>query len=116
MFTFENIFLPFLLHYFFIFETFLFSFFVVIFLGFKDQIYDVFQVLPQNIQVGLFSATMPTEALEITQKFMNNPLRILVKQEEITLEGKRIRIFVFVIDISLRFFCLLFSRYSSILY
>ena len=30
---------------------------------------------------------MPTEALEITQKFMNNPLRILVKQEEITLEG-----------------------------
>jgi translation initiation factor 4A len=57
--------------------------------GFKDQIYDVFQVLPQNIQVGLFSATMPVEALEITQKFMNNPLRILVKQEEITLEGIR---------------------------
>jgi translation initiation factor 4A len=57
--------------------------------GFKDQIYDVFQVLPQNIQVGLFSATMPTEALEITQKFMNNPLKILVKQEEITLEGIR---------------------------
>lgn len=55
--------------------------------GFKDQIYDVFQVLPQNVQVGLFSATMPVEALEITQKFMNNPLRILVRQEEITLEG-----------------------------
>jgi len=57
--------------------------------GFKDQIYDVFQVLPPKIQVGLFSATMPTEALEITQKFMVNPLRILVKQEEITLEGIR---------------------------
>jgi len=57
--------------------------------GFKDQIYDVFQVLPQKIQVGLFSATMPTEALEITQKFMHNPLRILVKQEEVTLEGIR---------------------------
>jgi translation initiation factor 4A len=57
--------------------------------GFKDQIYDVFQVLPPKIQVGLFSATMPMEALEITQKFMSDPLRILVKQEEVTLEGIR---------------------------
>jgi len=57
--------------------------------GFKDQIYDVFQSLPQNVQVGLFSATMPIEALEITNHFMNNPLRILVKQEEVTLEGIR---------------------------
>jgi len=57
--------------------------------GFKDQIYDVFQCLPQNVQVGLFSATMPPEALEITKNFMNNPLRILVKQEEVTLEGIR---------------------------
>jgi len=57
--------------------------------GFKDQIYDVFQSLPQNIQVGLFSATMPPEALELTHHFMNSPLRILVKQEEVTLEGIR---------------------------
>jgi len=57
--------------------------------GFKDQIYDVFQNLPSDVQVGLFSATMPTEALELTEKFMNNPLRILVKQEELTLEGIR---------------------------
>jgi len=57
--------------------------------GFKDQIYDVFQSLPGNVQVGLFSATMPPEALEITEKFMNNPTRILVQQDEITLEGIR---------------------------
>jgi len=57
--------------------------------GFKDQIYDVFQNLPSNVQVGLFSATMPPEALEITTNFMNSPLRILVKQEEVTLEGIR---------------------------
>jgi len=57
--------------------------------GFKDQIYDVFQSLPQNIQVGIFSATMPPEALELTHHFMNSPLRILVKQEEVTLEGIR---------------------------
>jgi translation initiation factor 4A len=55
--------------------------------GFKDQIYDIFQVLPSKVQVGLFSATMPPEALDITQRFMNNPARILVKKEELTLEG-----------------------------
>jgi len=55
--------------------------------GFKDQIYDIFTTLPPNAQVGLFSATMPAEALEITRKFMNNPVRILVKRDELTLEG-----------------------------
>jgi len=57
--------------------------------GFKDQIYDLFQHLPTTVQVGLFSATMPPEALDITQNFMSNPLKILVKQEEVTLEGIR---------------------------
>merc|ERR1712172_340977 len=55
--------------------------------GFKDQIYDIFQLLPTNLQVGVFSATMPPEALEITRKFMNQPVRILVKRDELTLEG-----------------------------
>ncbi|KAL0330686.1 UNVERIFIED_CONTAM: Eukaryotic initiation factor 4A-15 [Sesamum angustifolium] len=51
-----------------------------------DQIYDIFQLLPPKIQVGVFSATMPPEALEITRKFMNKPVRILVKRDELTLE------------------------------
>ncbi|KAK6236508.1 hypothetical protein SCA6_011845 [Theobroma cacao] len=55
--------------------------------GFKDQIYDIFQLLPEKVQVGVFSATMPPEALEITRKFMNKPVRILVKRDELTLEG-----------------------------
>jgi translation initiation factor 4A len=55
--------------------------------GFKDQIYDIFTTLSSNAQVGLFSATMPPEALEITRKFMNSPVRILVKRDELTLEG-----------------------------
>ncbi|KAK0572073.1 hypothetical protein LWI29_025692 [Acer saccharum] len=55
--------------------------------GFKDQIYDIFQLLPPDIQVGVFSATMPPEALEITRKFMKKPVRILVKRDELTLEG-----------------------------
>lgn len=57
--------------------------------GFKDQIYDIFTALNQDVQVGLFSATMTGEALEITRRFMTNPIRILVKQDELTLEGIR---------------------------
>jgi translation initiation factor 4A len=39
------------------------------------------------VQVGVFSATMPPEALEITRKFMNKPVKILVKRDELTLKG-----------------------------
>ena len=55
--------------------------------GFKDQIYAIFTTLPKNVQVGLFSATMPDEALEITHRFMTNPVKILVQRAELTLEG-----------------------------
>lgn len=55
--------------------------------GFKDQIYEIFQYIPKESQICLFSATMPTQALELTRKFMQNPLRILVKKEQLTLEG-----------------------------
>jgi len=55
--------------------------------GFKDQIYQVFRTLPTTVQVVLSSATMPTEVLEVTQKFMRDPIRILVKKDELTLEG-----------------------------
>jgi len=57
--------------------------------GFKDQIYDVFRHLNQEIQVILLSATMPSEVLEVTTRFMRDPIRILVKKEELTLEGIR---------------------------
>jgi translation initiation factor 4A len=55
--------------------------------GFKDQIYDVFQHLPSKVQVCLFSATMPEDILAITSRFMRDPVRILVKRDELTLEG-----------------------------
>ncbi|KAK3829422.1 MAG: P-loop containing nucleoside triphosphate hydrolase protein [Linnemannia elongata] len=55
--------------------------------GFKDQIYDVFQRLPPSTQVVLLSATMPAEVMEVTTKFMRDPIRILVKKDELTLEG-----------------------------
>jgi translation initiation factor 4A len=56
--------------------------------GFKDQIYDVFRLLPTaDLQVVLVSATMPQEVLEVTKNFMREPVRVLVKKEELTLEG-----------------------------
>lgn len=55
--------------------------------GFRDQIYDIFQLLPSEVQVCLFSATMPEEILEISQRFMREPVRILVKRAEVTLDG-----------------------------
>eukprot|EP01039_Chlorochromonas_danica_P007096 gene7096-7848_t len=55
--------------------------------GFKEQIYDVFKYLPEFVQCAIFSATMPLDVLEVTQKFMRDPIRILVKKDELTLEG-----------------------------
>ena len=55
--------------------------------GFKDQIYNIFQFMPPNIQVALFSATLPPELHQLTSKFMRQPVEILVKAEQLTLEG-----------------------------
>jgi len=55
--------------------------------GFKDQIYKIFQYMPDDIQMGLFSATMPEELTDLTHKFMNKPIRILVKAAALTLQG-----------------------------
>jgi len=55
--------------------------------GFLELIYSIFQSIPRETQVGLFSATFPDELLEITDKFMNNPEKILVKKEQLTLDG-----------------------------
>jgi ATP-dependent RNA helicase len=55
--------------------------------GFKEQIYDIYRYLPHSTQVVLVSATLPREVLEMTRKFMTDPMRILVKRDELTLEG-----------------------------
>jgi translation initiation factor 4A len=57
--------------------------------GFKEQIYDIFKFMPETVQCTIFSATMPLEVLEVTSKFMRDPIRILVKKDELTLEGIR---------------------------
>ena len=55
--------------------------------GFKDNIYNIVQSIPKETQICLFSATLPDDILDLTTKFMNEPQKILVKKEELTLEG-----------------------------
>ena len=55
--------------------------------GFKEQVYNIFQYLPKEVQVALFSATMPPELSSLTDKFMRDPIRILVQAEQLTLDG-----------------------------
>ena len=39
--------------------------------GFQEMIHNIFQFIPRETQVGLFSATFPDELMEITDKFMD---------------------------------------------
>jgi translation initiation factor 4A len=55
--------------------------------GFKEQIYNIFKYLNNDVQIALFSATLPSNILQITTKFMRNPVTICVKSESLTLEG-----------------------------
>lgn len=55
--------------------------------GFKEQVYNIFQFLNKDIQVALFSATLPESLAALTNKFMRDPIEILVKTQQLTLEG-----------------------------
>ncbi|CDK24359.1 unnamed protein product [Kuraishia capsulata CBS 1993] len=80
--------------------------------GFKQQIYNVFRYLPETTQVVLLSATMPQDVLEVTAQFMTNPVRILVKKDELTLEGIK-QFFINVDEEKWKFDCLC-DLYDSI--
>lgn len=55
--------------------------------GFAPQVQEIFRYLPRDIQVGLFSATMPPEVLALSSHFMRDPTRVLVPATELTLRG-----------------------------
>jgi translation initiation factor 4A len=54
--------------------------------GFQQKIHQIFQFMPQDLQVVLFSATLPPEILELTKEFMRNPIRITMEAERLNLE------------------------------
>ncbi len=55
--------------------------------GFKDQIYNIFQYLNNKVHVAIFSATLPREVMLLTDKFMQSPINITMKREELSLDG-----------------------------
>ena len=55
--------------------------------GFQEQLYEIFKYFPNDIQICLFTATIPDEIENITNKFMRDPEKILVKKDSLTLEG-----------------------------
>jgi len=55
--------------------------------GFKEQVYNIFQFFNKDIQVALFSATLPLYVNGIINKIMRDPVRVYVKTEQLTLEG-----------------------------
>lgn len=55
--------------------------------GFEEQIKSIFIQLPENTQTCIFSATLPRHIFYITNDFMKNPVNIIVKAEQLTLEG-----------------------------
>lgn len=55
--------------------------------GFEDAMYEIFQYMPSDVQVCLFSATMPQEILKLSGKFMRDPVSILVKAQKLSLDG-----------------------------
>jgi len=56
-------------------------------MGFLDQINEIIKLIPPDCQIGLFSATIPPEIVKMTETIMDNPAKILVKKENLTLEG-----------------------------
>ena len=57
--------------------------------GFQEQIQSIFQWLPNDVQVGIFSATLTREVMELTPKFMRDPVEITMTADKLTLEGIR---------------------------
>jgi translation initiation factor 4A len=54
--------------------------------GFQQKIHQIFHFLPENLQVVLFSATLPPDIIDITQQFMRTPMKITMEAERLNLE------------------------------
>ena len=55
--------------------------------GFSQQLYDIFRHLNKDVQVAFFSATFNDQTFSIIEKITKNPIKIIVKAEQLTLKG-----------------------------
>jgi superfamily II DNA/RNA helicase len=59
----------------------------VLSISFQKQLVKIFDSLSESTQLCLFSATIPSELFILTDKMLKNPLKILVKDDELSLKG-----------------------------
>lgn len=55
--------------------------------GFKYQLFDIFQFLRKDIQIALFSATLPDAVVQLTKSLLKDPVNIVMKAEQLVLDG-----------------------------
>lgn len=55
---------------------------------FADQVSEIVQIgLPETCQIALFSATMPPEVKDLTDKILKDPVCVTLRAEEVKLDG-----------------------------
>ena len=55
--------------------------------GFQEQIQSIFQMLSMDVQVAIFSATLNREVMDLTPRFMNDPVKITMEADKLSLDG-----------------------------
>ena len=56
-------------------------------MGFIEDVEYIMEKAPVDIQTALFSATMPREILSLSDRYMRNPVKILLSKDEVGLEA-----------------------------
>lgn len=54
--------------------------------GFQKDISDIYRFLPQSTQVVIVSATLPSSVMSLSSKFMTDPVKILVRRDQLKLK------------------------------
>jgi len=55
--------------------------------GFVDEINKIVGLIPEAAQICLFSATMNSDFFDLVERFLRNPIKVVIKQDELTLDG-----------------------------
>ena len=55
--------------------------------GFQEQVKNIFQYLPETVQATIFSSTMNRDVMDISSRFMINPVKIVMEADKLSLDG-----------------------------
>jgi len=54
-------------------------------MGFKEDIDTILETIPDNVQKVMFSATMPRAIVELTNKYLRDPIHVKIASKELTI-------------------------------